>query len=148
MRILVFIVLWLGMSFALLAQDNYRISSYGVDDGLPQNSIWSITQDRNDFLWFSTSDGLCRFDGYKFTVYKNNPKDTSSICSNEVKGFYVDKKGNLWVMCANGIAQYNDLKDNFKTIFTYQTNYHPIFSMRSLAKTNNLFGLVYRITAW
>ncbi len=116
-RICIFLLLLAAR--VCIAQENYQVTSYGVDEGLPQSSIWDITQDRNGFLWVSTSDGLCRFDGFNFTVYKNKSKDSSSICGNRDHRFYVDKKGNLWIVCWNGISLYNDLTDNFTTIFTY-----------------------------
>ncbi len=132
MRFLFIVILLQCLSQVVVAQDNYQVTSYGVDYGLPQSSIWDITQDRNGFLWVSTSDGLCRFDGYNFKVYKNNPHDSNSICGNRDHRFYKAKDGKLWIVCWNGISLYNDLTDNFTTIFTYEPalpteNFNTIF---------------------
>ncbi len=114
-------------------QDNYRFSAYTINDGLPQSSIWDIIQDKNGFIWAGTSDGLCRFDGYKFNVYKNNPTDSTSISSGKDNHFYVDKEQKLWIVSAKGISLFNDAKNNFINILTYdppsiqQSNHNYIY---------------------
>jgi signal transduction histidine kinase/ligand-binding sensor domain-containing protein len=115
-----------------IAQWSDIFSSYGIDDGLPQSSIWSIAQDRNGFLWVGTSDGVCRFDGYNFTTYRNDPNDSNSIFGGLYFRFYKDSANTLWVISQNGISLYNDIQDRFTKIFSYNkeygsTNYSCIF---------------------
>ncbi len=95
-----------------------RFESYGIAEGLPQSSIWSIAQDSSGFLWVGTSDGLCRFDGYEFNVYKRIPGNDSSISGNDKHHLFVDKKGNVWAAHNKGISCYHALKNTF-------TNYYP-----------------------
>ncbi len=102
------------------AQDNYRFASYTVNDGLPQGSIWDITQDKNGFIWASTSDGLCRFDGFKFTVYKHNPKDSTSINYEKDNRFYIDQQQQLWISSERGISLYNYATNKFHNIYSYK----------------------------
>jgi len=52
------------------------------ENGFSQNTVHSIIQDKKGFIWFATEDGLNKFDGYNFTVYKHNPQDTNSISDN------------------------------------------------------------------
>lgn len=69
-----------------------------VEQGLPSTSVFGIFQDRKGFMWFGTGDaGLCRFDGYSFTVYKNNPLDSNSIPANNIVEIYEDRSGTLWI---------------------------------------------------
>ena len=56
-------------SQSLVAQETLKVKHYGVDQGLPQSTVWDILQDDFGFLWVSTADGLCRFDGYTFNTY-------------------------------------------------------------------------------
>jgi len=114
------------------AQQNDIYTSYSTDDGLPQSTIWNITQDKNGFLWMGTADGVCRFDGYNFTVYRNNPEDSTSIVGGLYFRIYVDSSGELWVISQNGISFYNSIRDNFQQIFTSKdlpvsANYNCIF---------------------
>lgn len=69
----------------------YRIESWTTDNGLPQNSVRSIIQTRDDYLWLTTFDGLVRFDGVRFTVFdKSNTKELST---NRFTALYEDKDG-------------------------------------------------------
>ncbi|MFZ2324680.1 MAG: two-component regulator propeller domain-containing protein [Ignavibacteriaceae bacterium] len=67
------------------------------DDGLSQNFVPCILQDRKGFMWFGTKDGLNRYDGYQFKVFRNNPFDTTTISDNWITALYEDKEGKLWI---------------------------------------------------
>ncbi|MCP4694204.1 MAG: response regulator [Desulfobacterales bacterium] len=71
-----------------------RISS---EQGLSQTSILCIAQDQRGFMWFGTWDGLNRYDGRGFTVFKNDPEDPHSLSSSSVWSLYEDREGALWV---------------------------------------------------
>jgi signal transduction histidine kinase/ligand-binding sensor domain-containing protein len=64
-------------------------------------------------MWFGTNEGLNKYDGYNFTVYKNNPKDTNSISNNAIQSIYEAKSGNLWIGTENGLNLYNRNNDQF-----------------------------------
>jgi ligand-binding sensor domain-containing protein/serine phosphatase RsbU (regulator of sigma subunit) len=68
-----------------------------LDDGLSQSSVRCILQDSVGFMWFGTEDGLNRFDGYEFNVYKPDPTDPNSIGSNKIAVLYEDSGGNIWI---------------------------------------------------
>ncbi len=126
MRVLVHHAVFILLCFACrhaAAQDNDIYTSYGINEGLPQSTVWSLTQDRNGFLWAATSDGACRFDGYNFTVYRNDPKDSTSIIGGAYITLYTDNNGMLWAISPNGVCIYNDVKDNFTTVFSYRQQY-------------------------
>jgi ligand-binding sensor domain-containing protein len=72
---------------------SYDISYLTVDDGLSQNGSQAILIDRLGFLWFGTQDGLNKYDGYRFTVYKNIPNNPASLSNNKIVALYEDRKG-------------------------------------------------------
>lgn len=80
---------------------------------LSSSLINCITQDKYGFIWVGTEYGLSRFDGYRFTNYLHNEKDTTSITDNIISSFLVDKKGNLWIGCAKGLMRYNYETNDF-----------------------------------
>src|SRR5580698_2800101 len=84
-----------------------KFSSLTVNDGLSQSDVKFILKDRKGFMWFSTDDGLNRYDGYNFTVYRHEPKDKSSLPSNDPGVLFEDKSGNLWVGTGGGLCLYN-----------------------------------------
>ncbi|RMD50561.1 MAG: hypothetical protein D6830_02370, partial [Ignavibacteria bacterium] len=106
---------FLALSFSFSFAQNYLIEHIGVEDGLSQSSVNSIVQDTSGFLWFGTSNGLNRYDGYEFKIYRNNPLDSSTISNNAISAIYLGKNGTLWIGTTDGILnEYNFEKDNFK----------------------------------
>ena len=83
----------------LYAQQEYLFDSITVEDGLSQSSITHIIQDRQGFLWFGTIDGLNRYDGYEFTIYKHDPDNPNSLPGNVILSIYEapSEPGVLWV---------------------------------------------------
>lgn len=80
--------------FAHAAPAQYRFDSFTTDDGLPQNGVRGIAQTPDGYLWFTTFDGLVRFDGVRFTVFDKN--NSSGIKSNRFNLLYADEKGRLF----------------------------------------------------
>jgi signal transduction histidine kinase/ligand-binding sensor domain-containing protein len=78
----------------------YRVESWTADDGLPQNSVRSITQTRDGYLWLTTFDGLVRFDGVRFTVFDKS--NTKGLSTNRFTSLYEDRGGTLWAGTGDG----------------------------------------------
>lgn len=94
-----------------------RAEMITVDDGLPQGLVWSIVQDDQGFLWFATKDGLTRYDGYEYRVFRNIPGDTTSLAGDHITALHVDRKGILWVGSErNGIHRYDPSTGLFQRI--------------------------------
>jgi Two component regulator propeller len=79
-----------------------RFTRLATNDGLSQSSVTEILQDRRGFMWFATRDGLNRYDGNAFVVYKPNPNDPWSLSSNFVMDLMEDDRGYLWIATLNG----------------------------------------------
>ncbi|HEY5749452.1 MAG TPA: two-component regulator propeller domain-containing protein [Chryseolinea sp.] len=91
-----------------------------VSSGLSNSRVNSILQHSKGFLWIGTEDGLNRFDGYEFKVYRHLPGDTTSLLKNGVLNLYEDSRGVLWVSTINGgLHMYNSEQDNFTRIKAY-----------------------------
>jgi len=76
---------------------NLRFERISVEDGLSHSTVNCILQDSYGFMWFGTEDGLNRYDGHSFTVYRHNPDDPHSLSHNRVWSLYEDSAGALWV---------------------------------------------------
>ncbi|MBM2846221.1 MAG: signal transduction histidine kinase [Bacteroidetes bacterium] len=94
-------------------QTQFRTQHYGVEDGLSQSSVWCTLQDRRGFLWFGTADGLNRYDGYSFRVFRHNPEDSTSLSNNLVWSLCEDTSGAIWVGTAAGIHRYDPRTESF-----------------------------------
>ncbi|MBD2753352.1 hybrid sensor histidine kinase/response regulator transcription factor [Spirosoma validum] len=88
-----------------------------VRDGLAQNTVLSITQDDKGFMWFSTLDGLNRYDSRALRTYRNDPADPSSISSSYVSASLYDSRNNLWIGTGKGLNKYNPKTDSFQQFF-------------------------------
>ena len=82
--------------------------------GLSQSSVYAITQDKYGFLWFATQDGLDRYDGYVFRVFRNDPADSTSISGNYILRLMVDTSGNVWAGTASqGVCVFDQSTGRF-----------------------------------
>ncbi len=78
-----------------------------AEDGLSQGTVHDIIQDNEGFIWFATNDGLNRYDGYQFVVFRHKPGNEKTISSNIVKSLLPGPEGKLWVGTVRGLNSLN-----------------------------------------
>ena len=101
-------------NFDLFAQqDSVVIAHLSTKDGLSNNQVHCIIQDSYGFLWIGTTDGLNRYDGYEFVVYRNKILDSTSLSSPSILSIVEGKNGDLWIGTYNGLNRYHRLSDTF-----------------------------------
>ncbi|MFC2015501.1 two-component regulator propeller domain-containing protein [Chloroflexota bacterium] len=79
-----------------LQPEQVRFDHITTADGLSENRVWGITQDRRGFLWFTSVDGINRYDGHEFRVYKPDPQNPNSPASTLYQFVLEDSRGMLW----------------------------------------------------
>ncbi|GAB6283552.1 MAG: hypothetical protein STSR0008_23280 [Ignavibacterium sp.] len=132
----------LFLNFLLLiincfAQQQNHFNHYTTRDGLSQSSVYSITQDDIGFMWFATEDGLNKFDGNEFTVYRPIDNDTTSLSDLGIRKVYKDKTGNIWVLSQIGnLNLYNFQKNNFRR-FLFSNKFNKKIKIISLTEDAN-----------
>lgn len=111
------LILFLYLTVLRLPAQDLNKGFFPVDhEQLAGKSVASIMKDSRGFMWFGTSEGLCRFDGTNVKVYRHNPGDSASLCHNEVNTIIEDNHHNLWIGTANGLNLYNHEKDSFISV--------------------------------
>lgn len=107
-----------GQNIPIFKQDfQTEFEQISSKDGLSSNIVLDIFQDKVGYLWFATENGLNRYDGYQFLVYKNKPNDTTSLSSNLVTCIEEDIYGNLWIGTNYGLNKYNRKTNRFEHYF-------------------------------
>ena len=87
--------------------DKITSENIKIEKGLSVNSVNCILQDTKGFIWFGTWDGLNKFDGYKFTVYKANEfEKNNELCNQTVRALFEDKDSNLWIGTEGGLNKF------------------------------------------
>ncbi|MCJ8270485.1 MAG: hypothetical protein MJK04_13905 [Psychrosphaera sp.] len=104
-----------------------RLDRLGIEQGLSQSTVLGITRDQQGFMWFATSDGLNRYDGYQFKIYRHNPRKVNSIGSNYIVCLLLDSKGTLWVGTnGGGLNRYDVQSDSFERFEHHQSDPHSL----------------------
>ena len=136
------VILFLLISFLLStsnlsAQSDVIFNHLTIDDGLSQSSVTCILQDENGFMWFGTQDGLNRFDGYNFKIFKNNPGDSSSLTNNFIFSIIEDQFGILYIETQGGdFHLYNPRSESFQAMNRDQIDFEK-------AKVSTVGALLY-----
>ncbi|MCZ6521191.1 MAG: histidine kinase, partial [Bacteroidetes bacterium] len=117
------VILWLQTGLCLSQNSSFtgsRLKFEDLPEGLSQNSVNCIVQDKKGFIWLGTQDGLNRFDGYGFKVYKHDPLVEGSLGSSSLWALFEDSRGNLWAGAERGgLNLYDQANDRF-TQFDYE----------------------------
>lgn len=91
----------------------------GINDGLSQNTVTSILQDERGFMWFGTKDGLNRYDGKTFKIFKHNPREKTGLGNSLIKCLVEDGCHRLWVGTDSGLYIYDPETERFEALPLY-----------------------------
>lgn len=116
--LLCFICCQISRSAQQVANEHYYFKNLNVQNGLSQNTVNAILQDKQGFMWFGTKDGLDRYDGLSFRKFKHDGRSQRSIGNNFITALYEDEKGNIWVGTDVGLYIYYPEKDFFEHFTT------------------------------
>lgn len=107
------LVVWIVLPVQVVLCQPYYFTHYQVENGLSNNAVMCSLQDHHGFMWFGTRDGLNRFDGLSFKIFRNDPENINSIGSNAITGLYEDEHNNIWAATEKGIYRYDETTEKF-----------------------------------
>ena len=104
--------------FAMLSaksqNSTYYFNHLRVENGLTQNTVWCILQDKHGFIWFGTKDGLNRYDGYRFKTFRRDSRRPEvTLGNNFIRSLFEDKSGKIWVGTDAGLYIFDPNKEVF-----------------------------------
>ncbi|MCB9209262.1 MAG: hypothetical protein H6609_07750 [Ignavibacteriales bacterium] len=128
-KLKIFFIFFFTCSLITSQSLNYKNLTFehlSIEHGLSQITVHAILQDSKGFLWFGTEDGLNRYDGYNFTIFRHDPMDSNSISDNFIWSLFEDSENNIWIGTnSGGLNKYN-----------YSTNAFTNFLNKNYNATN------------
>ena len=125
MKIIQTLLVLLGGLFPFILNagttEDIYFSHIGMEDGLSHSTIFAINQDKEGNLWFATYDGVNKYDGYNFTVYRHEYTNPNSIASDITRCIAIDDSDQIWVGTREGLSFYNRRKNSFSNYY-YKKN--------------------------
>ena len=107
-------IFFLLITSLLVKAQQVKFRAIGTEQGLSVGFVQCVLQDKKGFMWFGTQDGLNKYDGYEMRVFRNNPKEKSSISNNDVLCIYEDKNQTLWIGTnGGGLEEYDPILNRF-----------------------------------
>ncbi len=100
----------LFLCFVAKAQPPQRYERLSTASGLSQSTVFKIIQDKRGFLWFATADGLNRYDGHSFVIYRHDPGEVNTLSGSDISSVVEDDEGNIWVAARSSGLNKIDLK--------------------------------------
>jgi len=97
----------------LVNSKRMEFEHFTIEDGLPQNTVFTICQDSRGFLWLGTEDGVCRYDGYTFKPYQYDPENSSSLSNNRIFFIFEDRSEKLWIGTESGLNRFDRFSEHF-----------------------------------
>jgi ligand-binding sensor domain-containing protein len=114
------VIVFICVAIAANAQKIYRFEHFDSKSGLSQNTVFSLFCDSKGFLWIGTWNGLNRYDGKEFKVFRSHHAGNNVFTSNRIIDIWEDKKGFIWMKTYDGYYHYfNPRKELFKTLPEY-----------------------------
>lgn len=102
--------------------DQWQTVELKVEDGLPDSTVYSMQQDESGYMWFGTTNGLARYDGYSFKVYRHDGANDNTLSNNNAGNIYLDSKNQLWVGTFGGGANVINLINDEIHRFPYSSS--------------------------
>jgi ligand-binding sensor domain-containing protein len=95
--IIINIVIFFFSSRSAAQKQQIEFDHISVEQGLFQVSVYCMLQDQRGVMWFGTGEGLNKYDGYTFTIYKHEPGNPNSLSSNAIRAMHEDQEGIFWI---------------------------------------------------
>ena len=126
--------LYLALISQSLSQEEFiKFTTVSIEDGLSVSVASDIIQDNLGYIWIATQDGLNRYNGYTFKIFRHEDENPNSISDNEITALAVDKSGFIWAATSLGLDRYDPNIDQFKN-FSFNASDDNSISSNQISK--------------
>ncbi|MCI7010504.1 MAG: helix-turn-helix domain-containing protein [Prevotella sp.] len=116
-QLFILVALLMGVAPCVAQSDYYQVK-YDEEDGVPSLHVTQLLQDRDGFMWFSTWNGLCRFDGYEFHSFKTRFGDSCRMNSDRLRNIWLSEQGNIYCKVENDTFLFDTRSGKFRDLVT------------------------------
>ena len=102
------------LTILCFSQQQYTITNYTQEQGLPSGTIWGIYKDTTGYIWITSEEGIARFDGYNFKVFRHNPDDSTSLPGNIAQYAALNDRGDIFILSGSRFRLYDPGTLSFK----------------------------------
>ena len=153
MRRILYVIIFFCIGQAVFSQNSvYKFRHLSTNEGLSQSSVTAIQQDDLGQIWIGTRDGLNKYDGTEFTVFRHDKNNPSSVCNNDILCLEKDSDGSIWVGTYSGVSRYNTKKNTFKTYLNKNNNTslkgNTVWRIKELSSKEVWIGAPYGISIY
>jgi ligand-binding sensor domain-containing protein/signal transduction histidine kinase len=124
-----------------------RVRKYTNRNGFPLKTLKSVTQDKEGLMWFAAEDGLARFDGNSFQLFKNDPDNSHSLSSNYTQWVFSDSEGIVWVCSSKGLSRFDLPTERFSHYRHHPTDNNSLVGDNVVYMTENTGGNLWIASA-
>lgn len=110
--LLVLMILFFINIITANADSEIKFKNIGIEDGLSQSTVETIFQDSRGYIWIGTNDGLNKFNGHEFNVYKYGEDKTKNLSSGKITDIVEDKDGYIWIATSDGVNRLDPKDDS------------------------------------
>lgn len=110
-------ILIFDVAYAPLAKTDFLFKNISIEEGLSQATVETIIQDNKGYIWLGTNDGLNRYNGYSFKVYRKEKDKNRGISNNYIMKIAEDKDGNIWAATLDGMNKINNEKNTIEKYY-------------------------------
>ncbi|MBU4329236.1 MAG: diguanylate cyclase [Acidobacteria bacterium] len=136
-------ILCLMISSTAFPQGNIRFRNVSIAQGLSQNSLFTIAQDQQGFMWFGTEEGANRYDGYTMRIFRPERGNPNSISNNWIYCIREDRQGKIWFGTDNGLNSFDRETERFKHFMAQLDNPEALISNRIYSLMEDLDGVLW-----
>lgn len=129
------LIIWSGFLLLVASQQcrgqnfpDLQFEHITAKDGLSSNNVTDIAEDKQGFIWVATTNGLNRYDGYRFKQYYHNNSDSNSLVNNLVQRLYCDTKGRIWISTQDGVNCFIPSQNKF---ISFSTKLKPPYQLKN-----------------
>ena len=139
-----FVLFFLILQTAGAQNSTYKFNHYTIEQGLSSNTVFSIIQDQDGYMWFGTINGFNKYDGYRIHQFKHIPSDTNSVSMNNAGNLFCDSDNYIWIgTWGNGVDRYDPRTGRFWHYFPDANNPTAIAGDKIQTIFEDSFGTIW-----